>query len=151
MRQGLVQFRRRFLENSVFRVIKMTALDVLWVGVGGGFGSLMRWWIGRVVGERYHGSFPLGTFIINVTGAFIIGYLSVLFIVDWQDRYGTPLKAGVLTGILGGYTTFSSMQLDAAKLSRNQGGRAAAIYLVSSTVAGLAAAALGAALARMQG
>ena len=34
----------------------MTALDVLWVGLGGGLGSLLRWWVGRVVGERYRGS-----------------------------------------------------------------------------------------------
>ncbi|WP_378941222.1 fluoride efflux transporter FluC [Mesorhizobium sp. ANAO-SY3R2] len=129
----------------------MTALDVLWVGVGGGLGSLLRWWIGHLVGERYHGSFPLGTFLINVSGAFVIGYLSVLFIVEWHDRYGTALKAGMLTGVLGGYTTFSSMQLDAAKLSGKQGGRAAAFYLLSSVVAGLVAAALGAALARVQG
>lgn len=129
----------------------MTALDVLWVGLGGGLGSLLRWWIGHLVGERYRGAFPLGTFLINVSGAFVIGYLSVQFVVHWQDRYGTLLKAGMLTGVLGGYTTFSSMQLDAAKLSRNQGGNVAAFYLLSSVVAGLVAAALGAALARMQG
>jgi len=39
----------------------MTAVDVLWVGLGGGLGSLLRWWVGRVVGERYRGDFPLGT------------------------------------------------------------------------------------------
>ena len=44
----------------------MTALDVLWVGLGGGLGSLMRWWVGRVVGERYRGDFPLGTLLINI-------------------------------------------------------------------------------------
>jgi fluoride exporter len=48
----------------------MTPLDVMWVGLGGGVGSLLRWWIGRLVGERYHSDFPLGTFLINVTGAF---------------------------------------------------------------------------------
>ena len=130
----------------------MTALDVLWVGLGGGFGSLLRWWIGYVVGERYHGVFPLGTFLINVSGAFVIGYLSVLFGVDWQDRYGTALKAGILTGVLGGYTTFSSMQLDAEKLSEKaNGGALATLYLVASTMAGILAAGLGAGLARMQG
>lgn len=129
----------------------MNALDVLWVGLGGGLGSLARWWIGHVVGERYRGWFPLATFLINVSGAFVIGYLSVLFVVDWQDRYGTVLKAGFLTGVLGGYTTFSSMQLDAAKLSGKSGDRFAAFYLLLSVVAGLLAAGLGAALARWQG
>jgi len=129
----------------------MRALDVMWVGLGGGLGSLLRWWIGREVGERYHGAFPLGTFIVNITGAFVIGYLSVLFKVDWRDRYGTTLNAAVLTGALGGYTTFSSMQMDAAKLAGNKQGRLAAWYLVLSTVAGLLAAALGAVIARAQG
>ena len=67
----------------------MKPIDIMWVGLGGGLGSVLRWWIGRVVGERYHGDFPLGTFLINVSGAFVIGYLSVLFGVDWHDRYGT--------------------------------------------------------------
>ena len=127
----------------------MNALDAMWVGLGGGLGSVLRWWIGRVVGERYRGAFPLGTFLVNVSGAFVIGYLSVLFAVDWRDRYGTALNSGVLTGVLGGYTTFSSMQLDAAKLATKEGGGQALYYLVLSAVVGLIAAWLGAALARL--
>ena len=50
----------------------MTPFDVILVGLGGGLGSLLRWWVGRLVGERYHGNFPLGTFPINVSGAFAI-------------------------------------------------------------------------------
>ena len=128
----------------------MQPIDILWVGLGGGVGSVLRWWIGRLVGERYHGGFPLGTFLINVSGAFVIGYLSVLFSVDFRDRHGSALNAGVLTGVLGGYTTFSSMQLDAAKVaghSRQQ----AVFYLFISLVCGVLAAAAGAMLARLQG
>jgi CrcB protein len=129
----------------------MKPLDVMWVGLGGGLGSVLRWWIGRVVGERYHGDFPLGTFLINISGSFVIGYLSALFEVDWRDRYGTPLNAGVLTGLLGGYTTFSSMQLDAAKLTGKRRSFLAASYLLLSVAVGLLAALLGRALARAQG
>ncbi|MCL6263198.1 CrcB family protein [Craterilacuibacter sp. RT1T] len=128
----------------------MTALDVMWVGLGGGLGSLLRWRVGTLVGERYHGDFPLGTFLINVSGAFVIAYLSVLFAVDWRDRLGTPVNAGVLTGALGGFTTFSSMQLDAAKLSDGGKGTLATVYLLVSTFAGLAAAVFGAWLALLQ-
>ena len=39
----------------------MKPLDVMLVGLGGGLGSVLRWWVARVVGERYHGDFPLGT------------------------------------------------------------------------------------------
>ena len=126
----------------------MTALDVFWVGLGGGLGSLLRWWIGLRVGELYKGKFPLGTFLINVSGAFVIGYLSILVTVDWRDRYGDVMNAAVLTGILGGYTTFSSLQLDAAKLANARHRALAAGYLVISVVVGLAAAAFGAWLAR---
>ena len=126
----------------------MTALDVFWVGLGGGLGSLLRWWIGLRVGQIYKGSFPLDTFLINVSGAFVIGYLSILFTVDWRDRYGDFLSAAVLTGILGGYTTFSSMQLDASKRIKAKDRAWAAGYLIISVLVGLAAAAFGAWLAR---
>ncbi len=130
----------------------MQPIDVLWVGLGGGLGSALRWWIGRLVGERYKGLFPLGTFLINISGSLVIGYLSVLFNVDWQNRYGhgMVLNALVITGILGGYTTFSSMQLDAARLGK-QHAPLAAFYLLLSVIAGLLAALTGAALARAQG
>ena len=125
----------------------MTALDVMWVGLGGGLGSLLRWWIGLRVGQVYKGSLPLGTFVINISGAFVIGYLSILFSVDWRDRYGDLLNAAVLTGILGGYTTFSRMQLYAAKLASTRDRFWAAGYLMVSVLSGLAAAAFGAWLA----
>lgn len=139
--------------TPTYGAIKMKPLDVILVGLGGGFGSVLRWWIGRVVGERYKGNFPLGTFLINVTGSLLIGYLSVLFGVDWHNRYGhgMVLNAFVITGVLGGYTTFSSMQLDAAKLAAKQDARLAVFYLLLSVAAGLLAALAGAALARAQG
>ena len=118
----------------------MKPIDVVWIGLGGGLGSVLRWQIGRVVGERYHGDFPLGTFLINVSGALLIGYLSVLFGIDWHDRYGTALKSCVLTGLLGGYTTFSSMQLGAAELAAEKLSIVALCYLVLSVMAGILAA-----------
>jgi CrcB protein len=129
----------------------MSPVDVLWVGLGGGLGSLLRWWTGRLVGERFVGDFPLGTFVINVSGAFVIGYLSVLFEIDWRDRYGAALNAGILTGFLGGYTTFSSMQLGAVELRAKKRSMLAVFYLLLSTAVGLIAATLGATIARAHG
>jgi fluoride exporter len=129
----------------------MTALDIQWVGLGGGLGSLLRWWVGRAVGERYRGEFPLGTLLINISGAFPMGFLSVLFAVDWHTRHGTALNALCLTGIIGGYTTFSSMQMDAVRLAGAKGNVRAASYLLLSIVAGLLAAGLGGAFARLWG
>ena len=99
-------------------------MDLVLVGLGGGLGSVLRWGIGLVVGERCHGDFPLGTFLINVSGSLLIGYLSVLFGVDWRNRYGhgLVLNALVITGVLGGSTDLSSMQLDTAKLAEKKHG-----------------------------
>jgi CrcB protein len=131
----------------------MEPLDVFWVGLGGGVGSTLRWWVGLVVGRHYRGNLPLSTFVINVSGTFLIGYLSVLFGVDWHDRYGhgMVLNAFVLTGVLGGYTTFSTMQLDAVMLARKRRGGVAASYLMLSVAAGLLAGELGVVLARASG
>ena len=125
----------------------------MWVGLGGGLGSVLRWWIGRLVGAGYKGRFPLDTFLINISGSLLIGYLSVLFNVNWHNRYGNDmvLNALVITGILGGYTTFSSMQLDAARLAAKEHAGLAAFYLLASVAAGLLAALAGAALAGAQG
>ena len=114
---------------------------------------MLRWWVGRLVGEGYKGQFPLGTFLINISGSLVIGYLSVLFNVDWHNRYGHGMvvNALVITGVLGGYTTFSSMQLDATRLAAKQHARLAAFYLLLSVATGLLAALAGAALARAQG
>jgi len=128
----------------------MKPLDVMWVGLGGGLGSLLRWLVGLGVGERYHGDFPLATFLINVSGALAMGYLSTLFNVEWHVRHGSALIAGVLTGLLGGYTTFSTMQLDAVKLSGKRGAISAVFYLMLSLATGLLAAGLGGALAHAQ-
>jgi CrcB protein len=121
------------------------------VFVGGAGGSAIRWLVGIGVGERYKGStFSLGTFLINVSGAFLMGFLSTLFDVDWKDRYGSNLTALVLTGVLGGYTTFSSYQLDTANLY-NKGTRGLVFYWIGSVAAGLIAAFLGAITAGLFG
>jgi fluoride exporter len=129
----------------------VTPCDLAWIGLGGGLGSVLRWGVGRAIGQRYHGGLPLGTFLINVSGAFAIGYLSTLFNVDWRDRYGTALNAGILTGVLGGYTTFSTMQLDAVNLNETRGALSASAYLAVSVTLGQLCALLGRGLARAHG
>lgn len=125
----------------------MTAFDMMWVGLGGGLGALLRYVFSVQIKRRYQGIFPLATFTINIFGAFVIGFLSVLFGVDWASRIGTPVNAAIITGFLGGYTTFSSMQLEASHLIQNNKTLRALTYLTASTALGMAAAALGAWLA----
>jgi CrcB protein len=115
---------------------------------GGGLGSLMRWGVGLAVGRWARGSdLPWPTFAVNVSGCFLIGLLAPL--VDSVGFVaGQPLGPLVLTGFLGGYTTFSSMELEASVLWSRLGRRAGANYLLLSVVAGGAAALAGAGVAR---
>ena len=128
----------------------MQVPEIILVALGGGVGSALRWLMGKLF-SAWSNAVPWSTVLINLTGAFAIGYLSVLFSVEWQDRYGNVLNAAVLTGLLGGYTTSSTMQLDAARLMKSRSSVAAVTYLAGSTVFGIAAAGLGALLARAAG
>lgn len=126
----------------------MRAIDVMWVCLGGGIGSLLRWQIGRLIDGWIVSRFKFGTFFINVSGAFVIAYLSTALGVSWEHRFGDVMSSLVLTGLLGGYTTFSTMLLDTTQMSATHRHGLALLYLVSSTLLGLAAAAAGVALAR---
>ena len=121
------------------------------VFVGGAAGSVLRWLVGAAVGRWSKAGPPLGTLLINVSGAFLMGFLSTLFEVDWHDRYGSALTALVLTGLLGGYTTFSSYQLDAVTLFGKRQRFVAVAYWAGSVALGLGAAVLGYATARWIG
>ncbi|MFK8251863.1 fluoride efflux transporter FluC [Ancylobacter terrae] len=127
----------------------MDLIDILWVGLGGGVGSLLRWRVGRFIDERVSTPFKLGTFVINVSGAFVIAYLSASLAFGWEHRYGNVISSLVLTGVLGGYTTFSTMQLDAVQMASARRHGLAIVYLVASVGTGLLAAAAGVALARV--
>ncbi|MFT0858826.1 fluoride efflux transporter FluC [Ancylobacter sp. G4_0304] len=126
----------------------MDVIDILWVGLGGGVGSLLRWQVGRLI-ERWAGAaFKVSTLFINVSGAFVIAYISSLLAMGWEDRFGSVIASLVLTGVLGGYTTFSTMQLDAVEMAEARRHVRAMLYLVTSVGLGLLAAAAGVMLAR---
>lgn len=127
----------------------MEPTDILWIGFGGGLGSLLRWQVGRLVEQRFVTPFKLGTLFVNISGAFVIAYISAALAIGWEHRFGDVISSFVLTGILGGYTTFSTMQLDAVDMSGALHHVHALGYLVASIGGGLLAAGAGVALARM--
>ncbi len=122
--------------------------DIMLVGAGGGLGSLLRWQLGRLIDRQSRSPFKVGTFFINVSGAFVIAYFSGLLAIGWEERYGTIITSFLLTGVLGGYTTFSTMQLDAVQMTKGGRGGLAFFYLLASVIVGLLAAWAGFALGR---
>lgn len=112
---------------------------------GGAAGSLIRYLVTLAVNEKYDGRFPLATFAINVTGSFFIGLLLVLS--DREDLLHPNFRPLLVTGLLGGYTTFSTFEWEIFALGR-AGSPLAYIYGASSVVVGWAACWVGAMVAR---
>ena len=119
---------------------------VLGVALAGAMGALARFGLGSVISERYAGVFPLGTFVINVSGSFLLGFLFVLL----AERIGlSPAwRTSVTVGFLGAYTTFSTFTLETFRLVEDGALGAAALNAFGSLLVGLVAVWLGVSLAR---
>ena len=119
-------------------------MNYLWVALGGALGAMARFGAVQLATARWGLSFPWGTMTVNVTGSLLIGFLATLL----SSRHTDPaLRLLLITGVLGGYTTFSSFSFEALALITAQRQLAAAGYVVGSALLGLAAAAIGTALA----
>ena len=125
----------------------MRGSDLILASFGGGIGSLARWLVGLAVGRLYTGTFPLATFLLNVSGVFLIAFLAVFLDFGWTERFGHPFNTFVLTGVLAGYTTFSAMALDTTKLIHRQKVSLALMYLFGTVALAFVAVLLGAVLA----
>ncbi|WP_399697018.1 fluoride efflux transporter CrcB [Xenophilus sp.] len=121
-------------------------MEFLIVFLGGGLGSAMRHGV-NVLAARYVASgFPFGTLAINVLGSFVMGLIVELLAL----RMGLPqnLRLFLTTGILGGFTTFSTFSLEAALLHERGQTALAGGYVAASVVLGIGALFLGMALVR---
>jgi CrcB protein len=115
--------------------------------VGGGIGSVIRYAVTIGITQRLGAGFPWWTFIINVTGSLIIGIVAEL--TQTRVFAGSALvRVFLMTGVLGGYTTFSTFSLDALVLMREGDQLLAFAYVAGSVVLGIAAALGGVALVR---
>jgi fluoride exporter len=110
------------------------------IAVGGVLGTLARYAVSRIV-HVAPDSFPWATFIVNVTGAFVLGVLLTLMIERWPpSRYARPFLA---IGFLGAYTTFSTFMVEADLLVKDGAADVAVLYVAGSLVAGFVAVYLG--------
>jgi len=84
-------------------------MNLIYIVIGGGVGALLRYFSSQFVNDVYNKPFSLGTLFVNCVGALLIGFLINIF-----DMFGinTKYKLLIITGFLGGYTTFSTYSLE---------------------------------------
>lgn|SRR5690348_17219918 len=126
----------------------MDARAIVAVGIGGAIGAVLRYLVGSAFLQRFGPGFPWGTFFINVTGSFLIGVVAQL---AFTRSFGmTPMvRAFAATGVLGGYTTFSTFSLDSVVLVGDGAAPLALAYAAGSVVSGIIAAYFGQVVARL--
>jgi CrcB protein len=112
---------------------------------GAGLGGLARYLAASWIIEKYAGRFPLGTFVINVTGSFLIGVLMTLLTERGQPHPNWRLF--LVVGVLGGYTTFSSFEYETYRAVREGARWIGLLYVIGSVVLGYFGVWFGAALA----
>ncbi|GGO61183.1 fluoride efflux transporter CrcB [Nonomuraea cavernae] len=137
--KDVFQIRARTRDRRAARVIAVIAL-------GGGLGSVARYLVGEAVPVAA-GGFPWGTFLVNVTGCFLLGLLMVFVLHVWPPTHYVRPFLGV--GFLGGYTTFSAFTAEIVLLADDGVWTPTDLYALDSLLAGLAAVWFGTVLGRV--
>lgn len=112
----------------------------LWVAAGAAIGGVMRYWCSGVVARLAGETFPLGTLFVNVTGSFLIVLVAELTGPEGRVLMGSAPRQFIMTGIFGGFTTFSSWSLQTLALMQDGQWLPAAANVVLSVVLCLAGA-----------
>jgi CrcB protein len=94
-------------------------MPYLLVAIGGALGSVARYECSGLVARLVGGTFPLGTMVVNVSGAALIGFLAALSIPEGRIMLVPSGRLFTMTGICGGYTTFSTFSLETFNLVRD--------------------------------
>jgi CrcB protein len=119
---------------------------VIGIMVAGAVGAWLRYVVDGLVSQRMTGLFPWGTFVINVSGSLLLGFLFTLFT---ERTMAVPWVRSPLTiGFLGAYTTFSTLSLESVQLMEERVYGLALVNAAGSLAAGMVAAAAGILLAR---
>ena len=97
----------------------LTLALYLWVALGSALGGAARFFCTGIAAKLFGETFPWGTLLVNVLGSFIIGFFATLTGPDGRMFAGTTTRQFVMTGILGGFTTFSSFSLQTLNLAND--------------------------------
>ena len=114
--------------------------EMLWVGLGGFLGANARYLLGLWVAGRFGTTFPYGTFVINVTGSFIIGL--IMGLLD-AHVLAPAVRLSLAIGFVGAYTTFSTFTYETLRLIENGSLLLAAANVVGSVIVGMLAVVAG--------
>ena len=121
-------------------------MNVLVIGIGGFVGAVARYGIAVWIGQRWGRSFPLGTFVINVSGSFLIGLLMTLMAERFTENPQWRLL--LVVGFLGTYTTFSTFEYETGALLKDGEWLYAGLNVVLSVIVGFVALKLGEVMAK---
>jgi len=120
---------------------------ILLVAIGGAVGSIARYLMASGIQTATGWQFPIGTVLVNILGCFLIGILYVLLVARPDPRH--ELRALLIVGVMGGFTTFSSFSLETVTLAMNGHYTSATLNVVISVAACLVGTVAGIALARI--
>ena len=113
-------------------------MSYLWVGAGGFLGAVARYAVGGWMTRRLGLAFPYGTFVINVSGCFLLGLL--LAVLDARTTLPSSLRLLGPVGFVGAYTTFSTFEYETLRTTQEGHGGLAMLYVLLSVALGYAAA-----------
>lgn len=119
-------------------------MDYLAVALGGAAGSLLRYLVSGLLRSPIPGALPVGTFLVNLLGSFLIGLCAA-----WAERGAPWVRPWLMAGFLGGFTTFSAFSLENMRLLRDGHLGTALTYALVSVSAGILLAFAGYSLARL--
>jgi fluoride exporter len=123
-----------------------TVTKILAVAFGGAFGAVARYLLNISPLQNYLKPFPLPTFLINITGSFLIGFLLIIFTEKFQTDEN--LRLAIIVGFLGAFTTFSTFELEIFGLIKEKEFITAFAYLFLSVLLGFIGVVTGIILAR---
>jgi fluoride exporter len=118
-------------------------MPYVWVALGGALGSVARYGCGGVVSRFADGGFPYGTMVVNVTGAALIGFLAALSVTEGRLLVPPSVRLLTMTGVCGGYTTFSTFSLETFNLMQDGEWLRAGANVLFSVMLCLVAVAIG--------
>jgi CrcB protein len=116
-------------------------VTVVGIAVAGSLGALARYGLDGAVSRRWPGAFPWGTFVVNISGAFLLGLLFVL--LTERVTVDPWIRSSLTTGFLGAYTTFSTLSFESYRLLEDGAVGLALANALGSVAAGLVAVYLG--------